>query len=428
MKSLLLPRWSALSTSFSTVFSKRQVMPAYLCVLALSVIPVSFATAASKALFNATPAALQQDMASLHSNDLDRIKKEKTTAKVKLVNIDTSALSGDSIDITLDSGKVLTFVKSRIEFNHHDSFTWFGNLPGMQGSAILVVNKGNVTGSVRDNGDLYKIQPVGNGLHAVIETNSAGLPPEHPTHLPTVSADRRTRTGTTPIPTPTPTPTPVPTTGTATIDVLVVYPSTVSSAVTDVASLITLAVAETNQAYINSGIDIHMNLVGSAQTTYSETGKTFDTMLSDLKTLSDVTTLRDSVKADVVVMLTTNSAYCGEAYQYGGASYAFGVVSYSCATGYYSFAHEIGHMQGANHNVEDATNDSFAYGHGYRQTATSPAWRTIMSYKCPTVTCPRLQYFSNPNLNYNGLAMGTPSANDNARVLNETRGTVAGYR
>ena len=196
----------------------------------------------------------------------------------------------------------------------------------------------------------------------------------------------------------------------------------------DIGSLITLAVAETNQAYINSGINIHMNLVSSAQITYSEVGKTYETMVSELISLPDVATLRDNVKADVVVMLSTNGSYCGMAYQYGGAAFAMSVVNYSCATGYYSFAHEIGHIQGASHNVENSGGASFAYGYGYRNIATSPAWRTIMSYGCSTVACPRLQYFSNPNINYNGLAMGTPSTNDNARVLNETAATVAGFR
>ena len=207
-----------------------------------------------------------------------------------------------------------------------------------------------------------------------------------------------------------------------------VYPSTVTSAVTDISSLITLAVAETNQAYINSGINIHLNLAGSTQIAYSETGKTYETMLSELNSLSDVATLRNNVKADVVIMLSTVSQYCGYGYQYGGASYASAVVNYSCATGYYSFAHELGHVQGAAHDVANATYASFSYGYGYQNTATSPAWRTIMSYKCATVTCPRLQYFSNPNINYNGLAMGTPTTNNNARVLNETAFKVAGYR
>ena len=209
---------------------------------------------------------------------------------------------------------------------------------------------------------------------------------------------------------------------------LVVYPPTVATATPDIAGLITLAVAETNQAYLNSGIHIRLNLVDTMQTTYSEVGKSIAQLLNDLVTLADVTNRRDRVKADIVIMLTTASDYCGSAYINPPPNFAMGVVNYRCATGYYSFAHEIGHIQGAEHNVEDAGTSVFPYGYGYRNTATSPPWRTIMSYPCPTTNCPRLQYFSNPNVNYNGIAMGTPSTNNNARVLNETAARVAEFR
>lgn len=212
------------------------------------------------------------------------------------------------------------------------------------------------------------------------------------------------------------------------INVLVVYPPSVTAAVQDIDGFITLAVAETNQAYINSGINIQMNLVNSAEIDYSEEGQAFGTLLNDLPYLAEVGALRENAAADVVVMLTTKNDYCGMAYVLPPSAYATAVVNYRCATGYYSFAHEIGHIQGAEHNVEDAGPTTFPYGHGYQNTATSPPWRTIMSYPCLTTNCPRLQYFSNPNINYNGLAMGTPSTNNNARVLNETAARIADFR
>ena len=212
------------------------------------------------------------------------------------------------------------------------------------------------------------------------------------------------------------------------INVLVVYPPSVTAAVSDVNGLITLAVAETNQAYQNSGVNIRMNLVNSAEIDYTEEGQAFGTLLEDLPYLAEVGSLREAAAADVVVMLTTKNDYCGLAYILPPSAYATAVVNYRCATGYYSFAHEIGHIQGAQHNVEDAGYAPFAYAHGHRNTATSPPWRTIMSYPCPTTNCPRLPYFSNSDINYNGLAMGTPSTNNNARVLNETAARIADFR
>ena len=68
----------------------------------------------------------------------------------------------------------------------------------------------------------------------------------------------------------------------------------------------------------------------------------------------------------------------------------------------------------------------YAWGHGYQYTG-SPKWRTIMAYAC-TGGCPRLNYWSNPNNLYNGHPMGTTTKNHNARVLNDTRATVAAFR
>ena len=57
---------------------------------------------------------------------------------------------------------------------------------------------------------------------------------------------------------------------------------------------------------------------------------------------------------------------------------AYAVVGQNCATGYYSFGHEIGHLQGARHNPEaDGLTLPFAYGHGF-QNNVAPRWRTIM--------------------------------------------------
>jgi hypothetical protein len=40
----------------------------------------------------------------------------------------------------------------------------------------------------------------------------------------------------------------------------------------------------------------------------------------------------------------------------------------------------------------------------------------------------RLQYYSNPNVTYGGVPMGTTGTHHNARVLNETSGTVNNFR
>ena len=110
------------------------------------------------------------------------------------------------------------------------------------------------------------------------------------------------------------------------------------------------------------------------------------------------------------------------------AATAFAVVHYECALApNYSFAHEIGHLQGATHDVDGVLPAFQPYGHGFQHTSGSARWRTIMAYDCKH-SCPRLPFWSNPGIKHSGVPMGTPEANDNAHVLNETAATVAGFR
>ena len=101
-------------------------------------------------------------------------------------------------------------------------------------------------------------------------------------------------------------------------------------------------------------------------------------------------------------------------------------MHWSCATGYYSFGHEIGHLQSARHDIAtDGSLTPYAYGHGYRSPTN--AWRTIMAYNCSS-SCPRINYWSNPAKTYNGQAMGTAATSNNTRQLNERVATVAAFR
>ena len=112
----------------------------------------------------------------------------------------------------------------------------------------------------------------------------------------------------------------------------------------------------------------------------------------------------------------------------GFASSAFAVVHddsvYNCIGSYDSFAHELGHNQGNVHNKENTTiaganSDSY----GYRVCG---AYRDIMSYNCSGE--PRIPYFSNPNVLYNGQPTGLIGFNDTARSMNATAATVASFR
>jgi hypothetical protein len=216
------------------------------------------------------------------------------------------------------------------------------------------------------------------------------------------------------------------------IRVMVVSTQAVVNAVADLRGLVNLAISETNQGYLNSGVNITVQLAGNYSTSYVESGSA-QTDLNRFIGTSDrymdtFHGLRDSNKADVAVLLFNTVETCGKANLRVDAATAFAAVSHTCATGNYSFGHEIGHLLGADHDKTSTySNPFYAYGHGFEyKPTTGSRWRTIMAVSCGA--CTRLNYWSNPNKTYNNVVMGTTSTSNNARVLNERAATVAGFR
>jgi hypothetical protein len=199
----------------------------------------------------------------------------------------------------------------------------------------------------------------------------------------------------------------------------------------DIVGLVNLAITETNQSYTNSAVYITLQNAGVYITNYVQSGS-FSTDLSRFRGTTDgfmdnIHTARNTQAADVAMLIINNSSSCGLASGIGStAATAFAVVHYGCATGYYSFGHEIGHLQSARHDpATDPSTTPYAYGHGYRSPTS--LWRTVMAYDCPS-GCPRIKYWSNPNLVLNGQAMGTAATSNNALVLNNTRAAIAAFR
>jgi hypothetical protein len=213
-------------------------------------------------------------------------------------------------------------------------------------------------------------------------------------------------------------------------------------------SQVNLAVAETNTGYANSNVVQRLRLAAAVEVDYTESGTTTSGMSADLHRLTEtgdgymdsVHTLRDTYHADVVSLLVTGynnpSGACGIAWLMAGndpafAPNAFSVIDRTCATGYYSFGHELGHNMGLNHARADTVGTgAYSYSYGYKNPAN--LFRTVMAYNCP-VSCPRVLHFSNPNVTYGGNPTGIseafPSTSAyNALSLNNTRVTVANWR
>jgi hypothetical protein len=356
---------------------------------------------------------------------LEQIRARPTTQSVSLMRINLDALKGNELRIAIPGVAAFDISKTGGDLRTARDFTWSGSAPADHGAnATVVVRNGDVTGSITSPAGLYRITPVGNGVHALVKVDTKKLPPEEPPSIH--QKEQRPQSAV-----PRPADVNLADTGTTQIDVLVAYTPAAKAAVDDIDATIALAVAEANQSYVNSNINIRLNLVDTLQVAYTESGKTFDKILADFVANPVVNQHRDQSAADLSAMIINQTDYCGLADDImAKASTSFAIVHYDCATGYYSFAHELGHLMGARHNEQaDSSTSPFAYGHGLQHRTPAPTWRTVMAYVdgCPG-DCNRLQYWSNPDVKYNGYAMGTAATNNNARVLNETRATVAGFR
>jgi len=339
---------------------------------------------------------------------------------------------GAAIQLNLFDDAKFTAVLDRVESNSPGVEVWIGHLGSVPDSAVLLAVNGDIMiGNITAPGFLYEIRYTGT-THAIYQIDQRTFPPEAepiPVELKEVG----------PID-----PSAAPADSCTSIDVMVVYDAAARSAAGGTAAmqaLINLAVSETNTGYGNSGVTQRINLVHMEEVSYDETSFDWNTALNRLTSTSDgymdnVHTLRNAYHADETVLLVSDTAYCGLAWLMttvspSFATNAFAVVSQSCATGYYSFAHEMGHNMGSHHDRANASG-SAAYSYSYGYQAPDKSFRTIMAYNCTSPGCPRINYWSNPDVNYNGQPTGelytAPNSADNRRSLNNTNCTVANWR
>lgn len=403
-------------------------------------------TAARGNLFQHVVAA---DLTPEQQEVLRQLRTDDPSAgEVKIVRLNVGlAATADTLDVNLVPSEV-PFVLStqRREGRDAADYTWFGADSEGKGSAVLVVQEGQVTGTIRADQKLFRVRPLGGGLHAVIEVDTTKLPPEHPPNFDRLYRERReparrpdagertfadeggpAATGDSR----TPANTPGADAACGTLDILVAYTAAAAAQAGSIDGLVQLALAETNNSYDASAVALRLRLVHSYRTDYLES----DDMELDVQRFRDsadgfmdeVHDLRDLHGADVAVLLTGNHSYCGWAADIlAMPDTAFAIVAQNCATGNYSFGHEIGHLQGARHDRDhDPLDEPFAYGHGF--CAPSTRKRTIMSYDCPP-GCLRIDRWSGPHVVIDGVAMGSEQLHHDARVLNETACRLAGFR
>ena len=311
-----------------------------------------------------------------------------------------------------------------------DRFSWVGHASDDPDNTVVIgVSGAAVAGTFTYRGKLFKLEPRADGSQVLSEVKTTDPAPEHdPVLVPDTSSSAPDSTAIASV---------AADSNGAVQDVLVAYTPAVQALYgadgTD--ALIIQAVAETNQAYSNSNMSTRLNLVRSYLTDYTESGD----MLTDLNRLSatndgymdELHMVRDFYGADLVSLIGADGQYCGIAYFMNNispsfASYAFSVVSHGCATGYYSFGHEIGHNQSAHHDLANCSDVTpYPYAHGYQDPLNR--FRTIMAYDCPGGCLRTALFSSGDNLVYGVVPTGDAAYAANAVVIDQTAATVAAF-
>ena len=347
-----------------------------------------------------------------------------------------------------------------------------GRIDGEPGAVTLVVYGETVAGTVTASAGTFTIQPLGDGVHAVSQVDTSALPPPGEPLSPPPAPE-------TPKDGPPPAAASPPATGAAedgvsTIDVAVFYTAAARdgavtvTGVAGITGLVDLMFENANAAYQSSGVMQRIRLVSLAEVAYVESGES-GTDLDRLTRRGDgimdeVHGIRDDFGADLVHLVSDPEDVCGIAWFNPGESHAFGLTGYDCEVGGYTFAHELGHNMGLNHDrytewCADAEerpggcdivleNTPHAYSYGYvnqralaADATEDQAWTTIMAYswQCgdAELSCRTLRDFSNPGNSLGGDPLGVPGAApsqevdgpaDAVRALNETRAVVAAFR
>lgn len=314
--------------------------------------------------------------------------------------------------------EVIEIQNKNIRTKNDGAVIWEGKTDDPTATFVFVLSeKNDVSGFIISSTLNYQIEPLTNGIHALVEIDATKYAPEGaPIKVGTNEREKSKATNTY--------------STSDEIDVLVAYTSKAKTKSGNISNLINGSAALANGSFSNSSISATVNIVKKIEVNYVESGS-FATDLNALRSTTDgemdiIHTIREQEGADLVVLIVGSGDACGIAYNPSSFSTAFSVVEYSCAGNGLTFAHEIGHNLGAAHDVPNAIVSAYPYGHGYKDFN----WRTIMASNLLPEN--RINYWSNPDIDFvipyqGSVPMGTVADEDNARVWDERKSTVSNF-
>jgi hypothetical protein len=344
--------------------------------------------------------------------NLDMIKRAAaqvavgSTQKV-FVKMPINLFKDESVTVLLDEAQKIS----------NDNVVFTGKIAGDMDSAVsMSLNKDVLIANIRKSTETsaYEVRYAGNGMHTVTlkqdedEGDCMAEDGQHDGGDQTATAmdmeDGALPSGDT-------------AQATNYISMLIAYtPGARASAggTSAMVAAIQTAVADTNRAMQDSGVNIRVTLAGTLELSRNESGN-YSRDLNYARTKGDgrwdeLHSKRAAVKADQVTVIANMTGVTGAAgLGYVNANYAnaFTLVKRT-VLGQYTVSHELGHNIGLNHSD------------GY--VSSAGRFRTIIAYG----SYPRIRRYSNPNIPYNGYKTGDSYHNE-AKILLARGYILAGF-
>ncbi len=236
------------------------------------------------------------------------------------------------------------------------------------------------------------------------------------------------------------------------VSVLVCYTETVLAKAPDIVDMAEMGGFITNRTVRKSfvePIDLKFNIKAYHEilkSDWEETGTVDD--IRTIAGISSVITLRSSLYADIVVVLTDDvyTDFTGGVAAYGfddgsKKDSAYALVDYNAIAGsHLTFPHEIFHLFNARHELKSVcgggvydTEFNHHWSHGWLINTKNDGnekkktKRTMMAVCIPYIIKIRIEQLSNPDVKYKKWNSGNADIADNARTVNGNACMVANY-
>jgi hypothetical protein len=417
-------------------FKPKLFMPTRSCFLSISRLACLFffisiitkqASAQTQSVITQTTITPAQ-LSTYQSDRLSRLSGTSLRAHFKLVQVQNlpASQSNGKIKISLPflSCPNLVFTAQKVEYVSENDYYWYGMIdspgddPCQDGYLTMMSKNGEKFGSLVFGDNSYEYEDLGNGLQAFWQfvpdmpvSNDCSTSPGSPLQAsPALSTDT-TSSSTGRV---------IPCRSNCEIRLLVLWTQKAESREANIHNRISLGVAQTNQALTNSLIGdayIRYTLAGAQKIDLQETVRNIDADARTLAGRADVQALRNSLQADMVLLLTN-----GDYGAFGTAAAvgprfdsAYCVVQTVAATGARrTFTHELGHLCGCRHGSDP--NADYERGYDFvTGFAVTKVRSTIMG---AGMSKTREPYFSTPNIKIKNRYIGNDSHNNTLFLTN----------